>query len=241
MKCFKSMKDKISITYVLRLIVILLMVAWCFFIVRPFLLIILWAIILAVTLYPLYNKWILKFGKQKKTGVILFTLIVALILFTPLYFMVGSVVENTKLTITQIQDHSLKIPQPNESVKTWPLIGEKLFVEWDGLSKNLREYTVVHKDFILERGRGLLTNITGFIGSLVSFIIAFLIAIVFMYHSDAGYRTSQQLMQKLVGQQSEDILHMSRDTIRSVMTFNVLLDKFFKCFIGYSPMTVRLK
>ena len=120
------MKDNISITATLRLLVILLMIAWCFFIVRPFLMIILWAIILAVAIFPLYSRWMKKFANKKKTGAVLFSLIAALILFTPMYFMVGSVVENTKLTVSQIKDQSLQIPQPDLSVKEWPVINARL-------------------------------------------------------------------------------------------------------------------
>lgn len=232
------MKDNITITEVLRLIVLLLMVAWCFFIIRPFLLIILWAIILAVALYPLYSKWIQKFGSNKKTGVSLFTLLVAVILFTPLYFMVGSLVENTKLTINQIQNHTLQIPQPNASVSEWPLVGERLYKEWGDLATNARDYAVLHKEFILEKGRGLISNIGGFIGSLISFLISFLIAVVFMYHSDSGYRTSKQLMQKLMGDQSDEIIHMSRDTIRSVVKgiLLVALIQAVLAFIGFKAI-----
>lgn len=117
------MNDKFSITYILRLIVLLLMVSWCFFIVKPFLLLILWVIILAVALYPLYDKLMLKFAGNKKAGTVCFKLLVALILFTPLYLMVGSVVENTRETITQLQSQTLQVPKLQISVKEWPLIG----------------------------------------------------------------------------------------------------------------------
>ena len=232
------MKDNISITATLRLLVILLMIAWCFFIVRPFLMIILWAIILAVAIFPLYSRWMKKFANKKKTGAVLFSLIAALILFTPMYFMVGSVVENTKLTVSQIKDQSLQIPQPDLSVKEWPVIGEKLYEEWDKLSKNASEFAVVHKDIILERGRGMLTSISGFIGSLIAFIISFLIAIVFMYNSDSGYNVSKKFVNKLIGDQSEEILHMSRDTIRSVVKgiLLVALIQAVLAFIGFKAI-----
>ncbi|WP_033956145.1 AI-2E family transporter [Psychroserpens jangbogonensis] len=232
------MNKNISITEILKIIVLLLMVTWCFFIVRPFLLAILWAIILAVALYPLFEKWMKKFGKNRKTGVSLFTLFGSIILFIPLYFMIGSIVENTKVTINQIQNHSLQIPQPEDSIKDWPLIGEPLYKEWDDLATNAREYAVLHEDLILEKGSGLITNIGGFIGSLITFIISFLIAVLFMYHSDSGYKISKQLMQKLLGDQSEEIINMSRDTIRSVVKgiLLVALIQAFLAFIGFKAI-----
>ncbi len=150
----------------------------------------------------------------------------------------NAVVENTKLTVSQIKDQSLQIPQPDLSVKEWPVIGEKLYEEWDKLSKNASEFAVVHKDIILERGRGMLTSISGFIGSLIAFIISFLIAIVFMYNSDSGYNVSKKFVNKLIGDQSEEILHMSRDTIRSVVKgiLLVALIQAVLAFIGFKAI-----
>lgn len=232
------MDTKFSITYILRLLVLLLMVAWCFFILKPFLLLILWAIILAVALYPLYDKLMLRFGNHKKMGTICFTLFVALILFTPLYFMVGSVVENTRETISQLQGQTFQVPEPQASVKEWPLIGELIYKEWDDLSKDAREYAILHKDVILERGRSMLNSVGGLIGSLITFMISFLIAVVFMYHSDSGYKNSKTFMHKLMGDQSDEIIHMSRDTIRSVVKgiLLVALIQAVLAFIGFKAI-----
>ncbi len=69
------MNNQIPITQLLRIAVLFLLVGSCFLIVRPFLIVILWAIILAMALFPLYNKWIHKIGVSKKSETLLFTTI----------------------------------------------------------------------------------------------------------------------------------------------------------------------
>lgn len=232
------MDDNKYISKVLKLLALLLMLAWCFLIIQPFILIILWGLILAVAFYPVFSALISKFGSKKKLGTIIFTVVLATMLFVPMYFFVGNLIENTKETVVQIQNNSLEIPMPNDSVKDWPLIGEKLHKEWYAFSSNVTEYAIIHKDIIIEKGKGLLSNLTGFIGSYVSFIISFFIAIVMMYKSDSGYKISNQLMVKLVGDRSEDIITMSRDTIRSVVKgiLLVAIIQSMLAFVGFKAI-----
>ncbi len=233
------MKNTINITQLIQLLVLMILIAWCFFIIKPFILIIVWAIILAVALFPLYLKWCNWMGeKRKKLATIFFTLIVALILFVPTYIIVDTVVENTKFVADQLKNDNLEIPHPDESVKDWPVIGENLFTEWNNLSNNLRKYASDHRNFLLDVGKGLLTGLTGFIGSLVAFVISFLIAIVFMFHSNSGHRTVKKFMNKMLGDNADEMIDLSRDTIRSVVKgiLLVALIQTVLAFIGFKAI-----
>lgn len=232
-------KSKNTITTVLKIVILLLLLTWCFFIIQPFLLVILWAIIIAVALFPIYNRLIQKMGaSKKKFTTVLFTLAVAFTFLIPAYFITGSVIETTKETANQIKNQNFQIPQPNERVKDWPVIGERLYKEWNAASSNLREYTIVHKDFILKQGATLISGFKGFMGALIAFIISFLIAMVFMYNSDTGYSTAFSFLNKLIGGESEEIILMSRDTVRSVVK-GILLVALIQsglAFIGFKAI-----
>ncbi len=232
------MNNESSTTQVLRISILLLVLGWCFFIIKPFLIVVIWAIILAVALFPLYSKWVHKIGVSKKFATVIFTLLVAILLLIPSYFVLSSIFESTAMTVDQIKNNTLQIPLPDEKVKSWPLIGEKLYNEWHQVSDDFRNYAVLHKDLLLEYGRGVVSGITGFLGTLIAFIVSFLVAIVFMYHADSGYRAAIALFQKLVGSDNEEIVHMSRDTIRSVVK-GILLVALIQAglaFIGFKAI-----
>ncbi len=234
----ERMSNQFSITEVVRTLILLLVMGWCFFIIKPFIIVILWAIILAVALFPLYNKMVQKIGVGKKFATILFTLLAAIIVLIPSYFILSSVFESTSLTADQIKNNELQIPIPDEKVKSWPLIGEKLYDEWHKVSDDSRNYAILHKDLLLEYGGGIVSGIKGFLGTLISFILSFLVAIVFMYHADFGYRAAIALFRKLVGSDNEEIVHMSRDTIRSVVK-GILLVALIQAglaFIGFKAI-----
>lgn len=169
-----------------------------------------------MALFPVFESWTKRFS-NKKLGVILFTTIIAAMLFIPCYILTQEIVSSGKKIASQIRGNEHVIPKPTDDVKSWPLIGDRLYSEWSDLSSNAREYVINHKDFIVQKGSGLLSRITGLFGTLLVFVVSFLIAIVLMYKAEHGYRTGQALFKKLFGSQSDDIIHMCRDTIRSVV------------------------
>ena len=165
-------------------------------------------------------------------------LLTGITFLNPSYFVLSSVFESTSLTIDQIQNNTLQIPLPNEEVKSWPLVGEKIYTEWYNISDDFKKYAEIHKEGLLEYGISLVSGVTGFLGTLVVFVVSFLIAVVFMYHADSGYRVAIALFQKLVGNDHEAIVHMSRDTIRSVVK-GILLVALIQAglaFIGFKAI-----
>jgi predicted PurR-regulated permease PerM len=214
-----------------------LLLTWVFFIIKPFILVVLWAVILAVALFPLYVRLVKKMGASKKKLItFLFTLVLAALLLVPAYFITSSTVETTVEIASQLRNDTFEIPRPNERVKEWPLIGERLYSDWSAASQDIKKYSIDHKEVILEQGAKVLSGFTGFIGALIAFIVSFLIAVVFMYNSDKGYLSALALMKKLVGDKNEEIIHMSRDTIRSVVKGVILvaLIQAGLAFVGFS-------
>ena len=212
------MMQKTPITAILRVVLLLLVLAWCFYIVQPFIIVLVWAVIIGVALYPLYQRMLSSFGLSKKklvTG--LFTLITVAIIVVPSYFLVSSLVRTTKVTAEKLRTNTLEIPAPKENVKEWPLIGDDLYTEWKKLSDNVENYVKENQDLLLDLGGRLLGGVTGILGTLAIFIISLLIAILFMFNAEVGYNAAVKLHKKLLGVPGDEIVIMSRDTIRSVV------------------------
>lgn len=211
------MKNNISITSFIRLVVVVALIIWASFIVKPFIGALAWAIILAVAIYPFFQMLITKAGlKRKKMVTVIFTLITVTLLAVPSYSIFSSVLESTTETIQQLNDGTLHIAPPSEKVKDWPM-GEKIYSDWESASTDIKEYVINHKEFILEKGKGISGSFLGVMGTLVVFIVSLIIAVIFMYNADAGYITSVKFANKLVGKEGEEIVIMSRNTIRSVV------------------------
>lgn len=230
-------QDK-SVNQVLRIALLFLVLAWCFFILEPFLLVLVWSLILAVALYPLYKKALKGFGKRKKLGTFTFAFGLFVLLLVPSYFIIGAVFESVSVVVQQVRDNSLQIPLPDESVKSWPVVGEELYKEWMELSEDLNAFATRHRERLLEFSRGLLSGVTGFVATILLFIVSLLISFAFMFRAEAGYKSAMQLFTKLVGKDAEEMVIMSRNTIRGVVK-GILLVAFIQAllaFIGFKAI-----
>lgn len=229
------MKNQKIVNLFIRLGVLSLLIIWAFSIIKPFIGVLAWAIILAVALYPLYQKLVGKGeSKHKKLITTIFTLITVVAISIPTYSIFSSVLSSTTETVQKFRNDTLEIAPPTEKVKDWPM-GDKIYENWNEASQNVRQYVLVHKDFILEHGKGTLGSILGIMGSLILFIISFIIAVVFMFNGEKGYKTSLKFANKMIGDQGEGIVVMARNTIRSVVKgiLFVAIIQALLSFIGF--------
>jgi len=226
------MKNSISITSFIKLVVLVLLILWASLIIKPFIGVLMWAIILAVAINPFYQKLVAKSGAtRKKLVTALFTIITVMIISVPAYSIFSSVLETTTNTIQQLKSNSLEIPPPTENVKDWPL-GETIYSNWESASTDIKTYATNHKEFILEKGNGIFGSFFGLMGTLLLFIISLIIGIVFMYNAESGYNTSVKFANKLVGEKGEEIIIMSRNTIRSVVK-GILLVAIIQALLSF--------
>jgi predicted PurR-regulated permease PerM len=227
-----DMKGYLNTTALFQLLMVLLLVAWCFLIVQPFLLLITWAVLLAVTLFPLYRKWVNWFGLARKGWATLwFVMAMALVLLVPLYYMTGAIVDASRGVVGQLREDALHIPKPDPSLADWPIVGERIYSEWRDLSESVKTYALKHKEVLLEKAGPVLEGLTSFFGSLALFVISFFLSVFFMYHSERGHRGAQLFLTKLVGPGAEEMVVLSRDTIRSVFK-GILLVAFIQALLA---------
>lgn len=226
------MKSTINTTQLIRILILGLLLLWAAYLVRPFLGVLSWAVILAVAIYPLHQKLVKLVGiKRKKLVSTLFTIIAAALIAVPSYSLFSSVIESTTHTIEQINDGTLKITPPPEKVKGWPM-GEKIYDNWKKASEDIETYVINHKEFIMDKGQGVIGSFLGIMGTLVLLLVSLIIAVVFMNGADTHYNRIVKLSNKLVGENGAEMVIMSRNTIRSVVK-GILLVAIIQTLLGY--------
>jgi len=231
-----------TITEFIRLIVLSLLILWGFFLLKPFIGVFTWGVILAVALYPIFQKLLSVFGvKRRKKTTFIFTIIIVALLIVPSYMMVDSLFSNVNDTFKAIQNNELKITPPTEKVKDWPVIGERVYENWNALSENSKTYAIEHKDFLLEKGRAAIKSFTGIIGTVLSFLISFIIAVMFMTNAKGAFQSATDFTNKLVsGNKGVEMLLIGRDTVRNVVKgiLFVAIIQGFLCFLGFKLMGI---
>ena len=87
---------------------------------RPFVSIFVWAVILTVALFPVYRSLSATLGGRRGLAATLVTLITLAILLGPLAALTASLIETVVALAADIRAGTLQLPKPPASVATWP-------------------------------------------------------------------------------------------------------------------------
>ena len=123
----------------IRIGIVILLLSLSFLIVAPFVMILIWSLIIAVALQPAFN-WLTRIAGGKKwiATAVFFSVMLTMILI-PAVLLTRSTIEGYHDLREAYSNGSLTIPPPTEDVREWPLIGEKTYALWDAAYHNIRE------------------------------------------------------------------------------------------------------
>lgn len=187
-------------------------------IIKPFILLVMWGGILAVALSPLHVK-LTKLCKGKKSLAASAIAIVGIALIAvPSVSLSTSSIDSAQHLYTQIEAGTLAIPTPNESVKEWPLIGEKTFTLWQQASTDISELANQYSSQIKDVSASILSSVLGLGGGILQFIVSLIIAAVFMTKSEQCHQGMSLLMTRLMNEAGPRAISTTVATIKSVAT-----------------------
>ena len=200
----------------IRIGLVFLLAAWCFLIVEPFIIPIIWGMIIAVASYPMFGWMKNKLGGRGKLAATVFTLLALTLLITPTVMLVGTVADTTQTLSADLQDGSLTIPPPPASVREWPLVGEELSAFWSGASENLGATLTSIAPHLKEVAGVLLSTAAGAGAGVLQFVISIIIAGVILANAVglSGFLTA--LASRLTGERGEEFAMLATKTVRSV-------------------------
>ncbi len=229
----KSLKQNTTIDNFLKIVIVASLLIWSFNIIKPFILLMMWAIIVAVALYPICEKLISMFN-GKKRGLIITLFIVALLalIILPSISATQSIAESSKEIYHNFEQGSLKIPPPNESVKEWPLIGDQFYEAWYNASTDIESFIKNNPDEVKSSLGWLFDTFKGLMGSVLLSLVALIIAGVFMSSAKEGYQSGLNFMNRLVEGRGQELMDMCTNTIRSVVK-GILLVAIIQAILAY--------
>lgn len=208
--------EKRIIDLSIKMILIFVLIAWSTMIVLPFITPLLWGVILAITLYPMYIR-LLKVVKGKNAiASTLITLVLLGILLVPSVWLITSVVGEIKEVKTALDTNNLVIPPPNPKVAQWPLVGQKLYNAWSALNTNLESAFVTYQDQIVKAGQKFIGAMRGLFSNIMSFTLSIIIMGIILAYSEAAKRTFAVFMKRLLGDSSEEYTRVISQTVRNV-------------------------
>ncbi|MFQ6574011.1 AI-2E family transporter [Pseudomonas sp. UM16] len=196
---------------------ITVLVLFCFQIFHPFLNLMLWAVILAITIYPLHNMLKGKLGNKDGRTATLIIVVALALLMVPIYLLGTSVSDSIEGALAILKSDSLEIPLPNEKIATLPLIGKPLYNFWMQSATDMSSVLMKLMPYIKTIGLTLLGKMAGVGVGFLLFIGALIIAGVLMAYGENGERSAIAITTRLSGpERGPRITELCTATIRAV-------------------------
>ncbi len=200
----------------ISLILVFGIMVWCFKIISPFISITLWAAIIAVALNTPFRKLANLLGGSQKLSALIIVLAGVLLVIVPMWMMTTSTLDTASTLRHELEAGTLRVPPPAESVKAWPVIGNKAYEQWSDASRNLTGFLHQHIEQVKIIGAKVLGKIAGIGLSAVQFFISILIAVAFLMNSEPITNSIKLLSNRLAGDRGDALQNLSVATIRSV-------------------------
>lgn len=217
----KNLNDNRSIELLIRIGFLILLIAASLMILAPFMIILIWGVIIAIAQFPLFKKSVNALGNKKTLTAVLFTLAGLIVIIIPSLMLAESSASGYQNLLRAFEEGRLTIPPPTENVYEWPLIGKNLYNIWGQASNNLlellSEYNGQHSEQVKEFIGWLLKTLTSIGFTFLQFIVSIIIAGVLLAKADMGAETAKEFAKRLVGDNAENFINLTIGTIRSVV------------------------
>lgn len=197
---------------------IALLLCSCLVILRPFLPLIAWGVIVSISVYPGYRKLRRALGGRDGLAAVICTLLMLAILIVPVVLLAGTLVDGMQALIVSIREGNLAIPPPPQSVGTWPIIGRPLNSIWSLAATNL---TAALGKFMpqIKAIVPLLVSASANLGlTVLQFILSILVAGVLLAKAKGATAAATSLFNRLFGNDGSEFEELTGSTIRSVTT-----------------------
>ena len=201
-----------------QLLALAVLIAATLWVLRPFLIPLVWATMIAVATWPLLLHLQTWTGGRRSLAVALMTLALLLVLLVPFYFGIAAIVDNARriADLPQLLADFSVPPLPGW-IQSLPFVGAKLAARWQQLVDARPEELVAR---FAPYGEKLALWFVGQVGSvgllLLQFLITVVIAAILFTNGETALRGVDRFARRLAGGRGENAVHLAIQAIRGV-------------------------
>jgi predicted PurR-regulated permease PerM len=220
---------------------VLAMTMLCYKIFAPFLPLMLWALILAVTMYPIHRQIARRLGGRQGLAATLLILIGIVLIVAPTSVLLSSLGDSTFALINNVKNNTLQIPAPSPDVADWPIVGKKVHTYWSQVHADLPATIQSMQPKIGELAKHSLDIVTGTGSKILQFLFSFIIAGVIMAYGEPGAKAAQAIFERIIGtDRGKGFANLSTATIRTVAAGVIGIACIQALFIGLALIIIGI-
>jgi predicted PurR-regulated permease PerM len=199
----------------IRLALLGVLIYWSFLIVRPFIPILVWSIILTVALYPAYSWLVDYLGDRRILAAALITIASFVIVIGPALWLGAGLAKGLHAFSEQIESGAVMVPPPPQTVRDWPVIGARAYDLWELASANLM--SAVGEIVPAKTLAGVAVGAASELGAgALKFFAALALAGFLFAPAPRLVDATRSFLLKVVPERSEEFVVLAGATIRGV-------------------------
>jgi predicted PurR-regulated permease PerM len=184
--------------------------------IRPFITIAIWSVVLTVALYPMYDWMVDGLGGRRRLAAILLTIVSLLTVIGPATWLTLGLIDSLRTLSEHLDMSVLRLPPPPETVKSWPVIGDPIYQFWDLASINFQAAFTKIAPHLKPLGSTLLQIATNAGSGAIKFIIAVVVAGFLFSPAPLLVNAITTFSRRLASERGEKFVQLAGATIRAV-------------------------
>lgn len=213
----KRFGTKEIIDVALQLVALAMLLIFCYDVLNPFIDPAVGAAILAVALYPIYQRVKVAFKGKGTLAAVLVTFLMLCLLVLPAAWLAVTTAGEIKDVAAAYKAGKITIPAPPEKVKGWPLIGDKAYSLWAKASSDFESLIAANPELVKSiAGQGV-AILTGTGKAILFITLAIIVSGVFLAYSSQSGDFARRFFQRLLRSKNLDASALAASTIRNVV------------------------
>ena len=200
-----------------RAAIVFILAVLCYRIFSPFISLMAWSVILAVTLYPAHQKLAHRMGGKQGLSATLLVLVGIVLIGVPTALLMASLGDSLQNFVSSVRGGTLKIPAPSPNIAEWPVVGKKVHDLWSQAHADLPALVRSMQPQVRDLARNALQVVASIAGATLAFLFSFIVAGIIMAWGQSGARSSRAIFARLVGiRRGEEFATLCTATIHAV-------------------------
>ena len=208
--------SRFTIDMAVRLALIAGVVWGSLMLLRPVAALLLWAVILAVAVFPLYRLMRVHARLRPGLAATVLSILLLALLMTPVILLSVSAIDTLDAYGGMLMRGEHIMPPAPESVRSWPMVGERLYELWNSTARDARAILKGHVAQIASVGRFVGRVAAGVALEVLQFAGAIIVAGVLLAYSEGLARTLTDLAGRVADARGRHFVGIASSTIRNV-------------------------
>ncbi|MBX5233655.1 AI-2E family transporter [Rhizobium sp. NLR4a] len=199
-----------------RLGIIGLFAYWTMTLIAPFALILIWAAILAVALYPMFATLSRLIGNRPVIAAIVIVAGCLVLIIAPLALVAVNFADTVEALIGRLRTGEFTLPAAPDAIRNWPVVGERLYDIWNRVASDLASTIIKFQAPIREVMGAVVAKLASIGGDVLSFVVSIMLSGLLLTQSTRLAAAIQVLASRVAGDRGVGFARLSGSTVRNV-------------------------